>query len=957
MVLTTLVCLSLLTNETFGNLSTANSNKFVASSMETPCMGDVTAPNLSCKDSLQFSISVDPQNTVPASFFINTVTDNCTSSTITREIRRMDTVCSPTGNVFGPTTRFCCADANTTVTVVIRVTDESANSNTCMVRVLIKEVLPPTIIRPLPNISVSCNYFINVNSLNEFGTLRFNSALVDTIDLDDPIFQALPGDFLDGLVSDNCPANLGFTHAVVDLRNHANTGNIVRNFIVTDGNGNSTTTQQIITVVDNDTLTAAIIQWPADTTYTGCVVAIPTPAMTGSAVVPFDDICTIVGISYKDLVFDYPTSGCKYIRRTWKVIDWSKFVPNTNIGVYTHVQDIHQINTIAPTFVAGVCANKEVCTPNASCNMTYAGTFSATDDCTPTVDLAYKYSININNDGGTPEIIKNGKNINDFLERGTHLVTQYAEDRCGNIAQCSYTLKIKECKAPNAVAYNGLSTNIQENGTVTIWASDFNNKSTDNCTPAHLLKISFSANENDISKTFDCDHLGENPITMWVKDLEGNVTKVNTFILVTDNLHWCPTTIIQSTVQIAGKISTESNDNILGASIRISDGAVEQTLQTDEAGVFKSASLKMYADYYVIPAKNVAWLEGISSLDMVLIQRHILSSSRLNSPYKIIAADVNGDQKITAKDLIDLRKLLLGVSADVPGNKPWRFVDANFVFEDVNHPWPFNEITRYEALDVNMNSTNFIAIKTGDVNASIGEIYGTKDVENRTAREASIVIKDAAVEAGKIINVPVYSGAELDMEALQLSLGFDNDDLDFLGIIPNEIYLENEEYVVVKSNKGNNINIVKADNEGWKIAKDRVLFTLQFVTKSTGKISNFIALDKEVLSPIAYNTKDERYHLNLSFTHEGKLLSVDQNSPNPFIETSQLKFTLNADSPVEINIYNSVGSRIYNAYNHYSAGIHNLNIGNEMLKEEKGVFYMHIETGEMTEIVKMIRIQ
>lgn len=48
----------------------------------------------------------------------------------------------------------------------------------------------------------------------------------------------------------------------------------------------------------------------------------------------------------------------------------------------------------------------------------------------------------------------------------------------------------------------------------------------------------------------------------------------------------------------------------------------------------------------------------------------------------MIAADVNKSGTVTAKDISDLRKLILGVTADVSTNTSWRFADATYPFRD-----------------------------------------------------------------------------------------------------------------------------------------------------------------------------------------------------------------------------------------------------------------------------------
>jgi hypothetical protein len=39
----------------------------------------------------------------------------------------------------------------------------------------------------------------------------------------------------------------------------------------------------------------------------------------------------------------------------------------------------------------------------------------------------------------------------------------------------------------------------------------------------------------------------------------------------------------------------------------------------------------------------------------------------------LIAADVNNDGKVSASDLTELRKLILGIYNELPNNSSWRF--------------------------------------------------------------------------------------------------------------------------------------------------------------------------------------------------------------------------------------------------------------------------------------------
>jgi hypothetical protein len=58
-------------------------------------------------------------------------------------------------------------------------------------------------------------------------------------------------------------------------------------------------------------------------------------------------------------------------------------------------------------------------------------------------------------------------------------------------------------------------------------------------------------------------------------------------------------------------------------------------------------------------------LNGVSTFDLVLINKHILGLEPLNSPYKMIAADANNSRSITTFDIVELRKLILGIYTEL----------------------------------------------------------------------------------------------------------------------------------------------------------------------------------------------------------------------------------------------------------------------------------------------------
>lgn len=109
--------------------------------------------------------------------------------------------------------------------------------------------------------------------------------------------------------------------------------------------------------------------------------------------------------------------------------------------------------------------------------------------------------------------------------------------------------------------------------------------------------------------------------------------------------------------------------------------------------------------------KNGDHINGVSTLDLILIQRHILGIVPLTSPCDLISADVSNNQDITAIDLLELRKIILGVNSVFPNSPSWKFVDAEFNGQNAQ---PLNFAKEEFPLD----ELNIIAIKVGDVNNS-----------------------------------------------------------------------------------------------------------------------------------------------------------------------------------------------------------------------------------------------
>ncbi|MBK9737545.1 MAG: hypothetical protein IPO92_22355 [Saprospiraceae bacterium] len=128
--------------------------------------------------------------------------------------------------------------------------------------------------------------------------------------------------------------------------------------------------------------------------------------------------------------------------------------------------------------------------------------------------------------------------------------------------------------------------------------------------------------------------------------------------------------------RIAGSVATSVGQSVNNVIVSLDANIVEYPISatTPVNGTYEFNAIVNGLNYEVSANKGGDYINGVSTLDLVMIQRHILGIQSLESPYKLIAADANNDGKVTASDLTDLRKLILGITNTLPSNESWRFL-------------------------------------------------------------------------------------------------------------------------------------------------------------------------------------------------------------------------------------------------------------------------------------------
>ena len=227
--------------------------------------------------------------------------------------------------------------------------------------------------------------------------------------------------------------------------------------------------------------------------------------------------------------------------------------------------------------------------------------------------------------------------------------------------------------------------------------------------------------------------------------------------------------------QISGNILTETGQFISGVKVKLT-GTATDSVTTNASGAYLFNVLQGQ-NYIVTPSKNndVLTSNGISTLDIVLMQRHILSVQPLNSPYKIIAADVDGSQSVSNMDIVLTRSLILQNITQFPGNNLWKFVNSDFTGVDPMNPFPFEQSRSYSSA-TNVIDQHFIGVKLGDVNNS----WNPNIAKSLSNSSVTFEMDQQQTSPGQFITIPVKVSDFNSISGLQFTIEWNASVLNFV---------------------------------------------------------------------------------------------------------------------------------------------------------------------------------
>jgi hypothetical protein len=174
---------------------------------------------------------------------------------------------------------------------------------------------------------------------------------------------------------------------------------------------------------------------------------------------------------------------------------------------------------------------------------------------------------------------------------------------------------------------------------------------------------------------------------------------------------------------------------------------------------------------------------GVTTADITLIRRHVLGITPLDSPYKVMAGDVNGSESVTTADITLIRRLILGTATNFTAGL-WRFVPSDEVIGDPLKPWTAPRMRRYASLAAGtLSGQDFKAIKLGDVNGSWkAPAAAPSSSVPRRRPTGRLVVGKVGAAAGGALDIPVSLEGLERLGSVQLTLSWDPSRASFEGI-------------------------------------------------------------------------------------------------------------------------------------------------------------------------------
>jgi len=355
-------------------------------------------------------------------------------------------------------------------------------------------------------------------------------------------------------------------------------------------------------------------------------------------------------------------------------------------------------------------------------------------------------------------------------------------------------------------------------------------------------------------------------------------------------------------------------------------------------------------DYTLQPVLDREHLQGVTTLDLVIIQNHLLGRRLMWDPVKLIAADANNDTKVTVADIQLIRHLILGKIRRFTENdqKSWRFVPESFEFDDPRNPFPYADKLVLQDPQSNVPNANFMGIKIGDVS---GDAYKKNSPRGQ---KVAFLVDNVRYEEGQVVEVPIRMQLD-DIIAGQFTVKFDPSILRFDEIEEGVVGLSNDNFNFAELEQG-------MFSTSWMhldgLDAGEVIFTIRFTALRDGDLREAFAINSAMTPAEVYDAQLHTYRARLQFKEQvdENGFALLQNRPNPFSHFTTIGFVLPEAGWIKLTVFDISGKITHVVEGYYDKGYNEIEIDERELRGS-GIMYYQLEAGQYTATRKMILLR
>ena len=420
---------------------------------------------------------------------------------------------------------------------------------------------------------------------------------------------------------------------------------------------------------------------------------------------------------------------------------------------------------------------------------------------------------------------------------------------------------------------------------------------------------------------------------------------------------------LSSKLTLAGTVAKSTSSPVADVAIQLTGGQNQQTT-TNISGQY-SFEVDAGFNYSITPKKDVNDRNGISGVDLLILQRHLLFIQRLEDPYLLIAADLNNDKTISGTDLLLLQRMIIFLTPEFQFVDSWRFVDKDYIFPTLNTlSNPFPESINYAPLIANDNNADFVAVKMGDLDNSAMLQNKNEDIHKKMCAQLSV--QDQELSTGQNITINIMANDFNQVAVLTAELKFDNSVLKFKGFKDSHLpgFQSANISTALEANGYLIANWISGTGLGENLDNGSTVFSLEFEVLNFSKLSDAFTISNDNLNS---EIVDEDLNTNCiemiydMISASDDILqsnySIEGPFPNPSSDMTTVILNANENTQLQFGLYDQNGNLINSKNISITEGRNLIEINLENHSLPQGVYYFQLRNNQQIHSGKIVYLK